>query len=549
MLSTARVLSKRFQPLASTSIRQYAEAAAADAPKAAKKAAAAAPKAAKAAPAPKAAAPAASALTLPTFNEVKFVKEDVGAVMAELPEFNFYEMEEVEENPYKGCTLDRSIVLDQPTAKPVAPKAEFSKLENGLKIASVDRQGLNASVGLLVNAGSRYESSSNFGVSHMVELMAYKSTAHLSHLRTAKTLEQLGAHHTSVCKAGREETMYQVDVQREYVPLVVPLLVGNVLFPRLLPWEVKAAVAKVKTARAALESDPDAMISELLHKAAYCNNSLGQSALATERSVPYFTPETIRAHMLDHFAPERMVLVGVNVAHSELAKWAMRSFADYNAIPMKPRDDAKAQYTGGEARMDGASPYCHFAIGLESVAWGNAELAPVALLQTILGGGSVTGSGVGQGRLSRLATQVVQKNPHVESCSAFNTSYSDSGLFGVYSVVTPDKAAETATAVTSCLKSLTTVSADDLKLAKAMLKGTLYRQADDSQTLLQDLGTQVLMTGRYGSPADFAKVIDNVSADQVAAAAKKLLSSRPTLVAFGDTHTVPHYSVIEAALK
>jgi len=301
MLSTARVFSKRFQPLASASIRQYAEAAAADAPKAAKKAAAAAPKAAKAAPAPKAAAPA-GALTIPTFNEVKFVKEDVGAVMAELPEFNFYEMEETVENAYKGCTLDRSIILDQPTATPVAPKAEFSKLENGLKIASVDRQGLNASIGLIVNAGSRYEVSSNFGVSHMVELMAYKSTAHLSHLRTAKTLEQLGAHHTSVCKAGREETIYQVDVQREYVPLVVPLLVGNVLFPRLLPWEVKASVTKVKEARAALLSDPDAMISELLHKAAYCNNSLGQSALASDRSVPYFTPETIRAHMLDHFA-------------------------------------------------------------------------------------------------------------------------------------------------------------------------------------------------------------------------------------------------------
>merc|ERR1719446_1008701 len=222
------------------------------------------------------------------FHEVKFVKENVNDVMKELPEFNFYEMKEPVEYPYKGLTLDRSIILDPKAPSLRAPKAEFSKLENGLKIASVDRQGLNASIGLFVNAGSRHEASANFGVSHMVELMSYKSTAHLSHLRTVKTLEQLGAHHSSTCKAGREEIVYQVDVSREFVPLVVPLVIGNVLFPRLLPWEVKAAMAKVKTARAALESSPDDMVSELLHKTAYCNNTFGQSPLASARSEAYF---------------------------------------------------------------------------------------------------------------------------------------------------------------------------------------------------------------------------------------------------------------------
>jgi len=556
MFAPARVISKRLQfarlqTAVSISVRHCAETSAPSKAKA-KAAAAKVPKEEAAPkPAPKASAPSStgSALASVNFKEVKFVKEDVGAVMSELPEFSFYEMKEPSEAyPYKGRTMDTSVLLDSQPANLVAPKAEFSKLENGLKIASVDRQGLTASLGLFVNAGSRHETASNFGVSHMVELMAYKSTAHLSHLRTVKTLEQLGAHHSSTCKAGREEMIFQVDVMREYIPLVVPLMIGNVLFPRLLPWEVKAAVAKVKTARASLDASPDDMINELLHKAAYCNNTLGQSPRASDRAVPYFTPETIRSFMLDNFAPERMVLVGVNVAHSELSKWAMRSFADYNAIPMKERPDTKAVYTGGEARMDGASPYCHFAIGLESAPWGK-DLAPITVMQTILGGGSATGSAIGCGLTSRLSTEVVKQSPYVESCSAFNTSYSDSGLFGVYSVVAPEKAGETASAVCNSLKSLTSVSADDLKLAKAVLKGNIFRQVDDDATLMKDMGTQLLMSGKYGSASEFAKIIDGVTADQVSAAAKKILSSKPTLVAFGDTHTVPHYSVIEAALK
>jgi len=151
--------------------------------------------------------------------------------------------------------------------------------------------------------------------------------------------------------------------------------------------------------------------------------------------------------------------------------------------------------------------------------------------------------------LSRLSTQVVNQSPYVESCSAFNTSYSDSGLFGVYSVTQPEKAGETAKAVAAALKSLTSVTADELKLAKSVLKGNLYRTCDTASELSRDLGTQVLLSGRYGSVADFAKIIDGVTADQLSTAAKKMLSSKPTVAAYGDTHTVPHYSAVEAALK
>eukprot|EP00931_Biecheleriopsis_adriatica_P093889 TRINITY_DN67611_c0_g1_i1.p1 TRINITY_DN67611_c0_g1~~TRINITY_DN67611_c0_g1_i1.p1 ORF type:complete len:538 (+),score=164.77 TRINITY_DN67611_c0_g1_i1:84-1616(+) len=492
---------------------------------------------------------AASTLPATTFNEVKFVKEDVEKVMMELPDYNFYEMKEPVPNPYQGTTLDRSVLLDPPAANLVAPKFEFSKLENGLKIASIDKQGLTARLGLFVNAGSRYETSANFGVSHMASLMAFRSTAHLSHLRTVKTLEQLGGDKASGCTAGREDIAYQVEVQREYLPLVVPLMVGNVLFPRLLPWEVKAAHKDAEAAKKALEASPDDMVKEMLHKAAFCNNTLGLSPLASSRSMSYFTPDTIRSYMLDHFAPERMVLVGVNVAHSELSKWAMRAFADYNAIPMKKREEVKAAYTGGDLRLEGSSPYCHLALGFESVAWGQQEMAPVALLQTILGGGSAVYSGIGSGLTSRLSTQVVKQSPYVESCAAFNTSYSDTGIFGVYGVSQPDKAGDMAKAVAKSMAGLTTVSKDELAKAKAMLKGKMFRQADNDSELMKDMGQQLLLSGRYGSVADFAKIVDGVSEGDVTAAAKKILSSKLTLVAYGDNHAVPHYAAMEAAFK
>merc|ERR1712151_1176032 len=96
---------------------------------------------------------------------------------------------------------------------------------------------------------------------------------------------------------------------------------------------------------------------------------------------------------------------------------------------------------------------------------------------------------------------------------------------------------------------LTTVSADELAKAKVGLKAQLFRQVDDASVLMHDMGSQLLLSGKYGSAADFAKIIDGVSGAQVTAAAKKLLASKPTVAAFGDTHAVPHYSLVEAALK
>merc|ERR1711935_32514 len=108
---------------------------------------------------------------------------------------------------------------------------------------------------------------------------------------------------------------------------------------------------------------------------------------ASDRSVPYFTPETIRSHMIDHFSPERMVLVGVNVSHDELSKWAMRSFAEYNAIPNKARPDTKPTYTGGDCRIEGSGP-CTIAVGFEGVADGSADKATMMVVEALVGAGS-----------------------------------------------------------------------------------------------------------------------------------------------------------------
>jgi processing peptidase subunit alpha len=464
-----------------------------------------------------------SNLPAPSFNAVKFVKEDVTNVMEELPEFNFYEMKDPVPNKYKGVAMDQCVLDAVPTVAPVAPKMAFSKLENGLKIASVDKQGLTATIGLYVYGGSRFETAGSFGAAGMVELMGFKSTAHLSNLRTVKTFEQLGA--TVAVKAGREAVSYKVEILKEYLPFAVPLLVGNVLFPRLLPWEVKEAAKQVAGAKAALEADVDAYVGELLASTAFTNNTVGLKP--SVKSLDNFTADTIRSYMIDHFAPERMVLAGVNVDHGELSKWAMRSFAEYNAIPMKARPDTKPTYTGGYTFVEAAGP-CTVAIGFEGVADSSPNKAALLVLESLLGSGT---------------TSLLGKAGLAAEASA--TFYSDTGLFSIVGTCEPAKAADYCKTLSTVLK--TAPAAADVTKAKAAAKVALALA--DSSTLVDDMGMSLLVGGTCGTVGDLQKAIDGVDDKAIVAAAKKMLGSKPAVVAHGDIYAVPHYAAMEALFK
>ncbi|EER12693.1 conserved hypothetical protein [Perkinsus marinus ATCC 50983] len=487
-----------------------------------------------------------------SYNVVKFQQEDVSEVVKEVPHFQFYYIGgEHKDNKYRDVPLDIPVLTEAPVSPPQLKKPEmkFSVLENGMRIVSVDKQGLTSNLGLFVHAGSRFETPAEEGLSHMVECVAFRSTAHLSHLRTIKTIEVLGMN--GGCQAGREHIMYNLELLREYMPVASTLVVGNVLFPRLLPWEVNACHKEIKKAHERLKADTDQYVSELLHQTAYHNNTLGNALLANEgRALEHFTGDNIREFMMKHFSAERSVFVGINVDHDELCKWLMRSFAEYVAIPNLPREEAKPVYTGGYKLEENADmPVCNIAIGFETEGWNSADLVPVTVLQTLLGGGgSFSTGGPGKGMHSRLYLNVLNQNPNVESCMAFNTQYSDSGLFGMYITGFGQEAPRLVDIALNELRKLDSFTPDEVSRAKNTLKGNIFMNAENSKVLMEDIGRQIIMSGKVVTPEEFATRVDAVTEADLKKVAAKLLRKNPTYVVYGDTKSAPHYEYVRTAL-
>jgi processing peptidase subunit alpha len=478
-------------------------------------------------------------LALPQYKTVQFKKEEMAEVMKEVPDFDFYHIgTEAEANKFANVNMTQAVTY---TPAPSGDGAyKFSKLENGLKVISCDNGGDVSEVGLYVKAGSRWEKLTERGASHMLELCAFRSTAHLSHLRTVKTLEQLGV--KASCAAGRESVAYKATVIRDYVPIVVPLLVGNVLFPRLLPWEVNAAHELIDLSKKKM--GPDAIVTEKLIQTAYHNNTLGIPLQAGPQATTKFAPEVLRDYMLAHFAPERMVMVGVNCDHDTLATWAMRSFVDYNAIPFSKREEPKAKYTGGShAVSESTLPNIHFAIGFEHAGgYASKDLYAVSVLQALLGswmGAPTPGAGLG----TKLAAM-----KDVESAMAFYVPFSDTGIFGVYVSAPAETGGALPGAIKEIVKSLK-ISAEELARAKASATTSLLAAMEDPSTMADDMAAQIMMTEKVATAEEMTKAIAAVSEADVTKVASAIFATTPTIMSYGNISCAPLYQEVLAAYK
>ncbi|KAH7973535.1 hypothetical protein HPB49_002136 [Dermacentor silvarum] len=86
------------------------------------------------------------------------------------------------------------------------PETVVTTLDNGLRVATEDSGNPTCTVGVWIDAGSRYETEKNNGVAHFLEHMAFKGTSKRSQIDLELEVENMGAHLNAY--TSREQTVY-----------------------------------------------------------------------------------------------------------------------------------------------------------------------------------------------------------------------------------------------------------------------------------------------------------------------------------------------------
>ena len=76
-----------------------------------------------------------------------------------------------------------------------APTTDITTLDSGLRVASETVMGSEtATVGVWIDAGSRYETAQNNGAAHFLEHMTFKGTAKRTQQQLEVEIENMGGH-------------------------------------------------------------------------------------------------------------------------------------------------------------------------------------------------------------------------------------------------------------------------------------------------------------------------------------------------------------------
>jgi processing peptidase subunit alpha len=163
-----------------------------------------------------------------------------------------------------------------------------------------------------------------------------------------ESLESLGGN--IQCASSRESLMYQSATFNSAVPTTVELLAETIRDPLITDEEVAQQLETADYEITEIWSKPELILPELVHMAAYKDNTLGNPLLCPAERLKDINRDVIEAYRKAFYKPERMVVAFAGVDHLTAVKLTEQFFGD-----MIKSEGPTLSQIGGETVLEPAS--------------------------------------------------------------------------------------------------------------------------------------------------------------------------------------------------
>ncbi|KAI0194361.1 peptidase M16 inactive domain-containing protein [Xylaria flabelliformis] len=251
--------------------------------------------------------------------------------------------------PVSRLPLRRTLAtVKVPDAQEPTDFDQVTTLPNGVRVASEALPGSFSGVGVYVEAGSRFETPQLSGLSHIIDRLAFKSTTSKTGEEIQEIVESLGGN--IQCVSSRESIMYQAATFNSTVPVATELLADTIRNPRIAEDEVAQELATAEYEITEIWKKPELIIPELVHMAAFKDNTLGNPLLCPMERIPQINKSVIKTYRDTFYRPERTVVAFAGVPHTEAVRLATEHFGD-----MKATGQPLLSRSGSETSIDSLS--------------------------------------------------------------------------------------------------------------------------------------------------------------------------------------------------
>lgn len=185
---------------------------------------------------------------------------------------------------------------------------EKLRLDNGLRVLLLPVEGaLSASVGVWIEAGSRYEAAAKQGISHFVEHMTFKGTTARTARQISEEMDLLGGGMNAYTT--KEYTRFYAQTLAENARPAMELLTDMLLHSRMAAEDVELERGVILEEMAMYEDAGEDLAHEALCGAIWPDSPLGRPICGTRETVSAITPQDLLQYVAEEYTPGRMVAV------------------------------------------------------------------------------------------------------------------------------------------------------------------------------------------------------------------------------------------------
>ncbi len=398
--------------------------------------------------------------------------------------------------------------------------AEINKtvLANGIRILTRKMPHVRSvSMGVWVNVGARDETGPENGLSHFIEHMIFKGTARRSGYQIAKEFDAIGGQSNAF--TAMEHTCYHAKVLDTHLETMVDILSDIFLNSVFDGNEVERERPVILQEISLLEDTPDEYVHLLAGNAFWGDNPLGRSILGPPENILRFDSDRIKTFFQRLYQPNRIVVsMAGNLEHDRIVEMVAPAFESVkpgNGFPERVTPQSRFSVTSNFKDLEQA----HICINTQGLATADPQRFALFLLSTILGGNMS----------SRLFQEIRERRGLAYNVYSFISSHADTGLFGIYAGVAPDKVEETISQVLQEMQTLAEqpVSDSELQAAKEFTKGNLLLASESTDSQMVRMAQNEFYFGRSMPLDEVLREVDQVSSEDIFNLAQTLFKSDP----------------------
>ncbi len=388
------------------------------------------------------------------------------------------------------------------------------ELSNGIRVVYQRTDAFVAHMGVVFQAGSRYERPDEEGLAHFLEHCIFKGTSKRKAFDIFSDLDSVGGELNAYTT--KEEICVHASFRKNHFSIASELLsdiVQNASFPNE---EIEKEKEVVLDEIISYLDSPAERIYDDFEALIYKGHSLGYNTLGTKKTVNSFSRKHLLDYMQRYFTPSNMIISFVGGIHlSTLKKELEHNFGGMSDRKFELLNEPIPNFEIFKKREIQSNFQTHTVIGGRAPSYNESSRKALTLLTNVLGGPALN---------SRLTLSIREKYGYAYNVEASYSTYSDSGFWSIYMGTDKKYLNKAIQLIYDELALIRNVglTANELEQAKEQLKGHVALSLDSNLELMFSNARSLMIHGRIDTTEEVYRQIDEITLSELSEVSKNV---------------------------